>query len=426
MRSTSMVLVVCMAAASAPGVAWAQPAAPQPEARITLAEAIAQAVARNRDIAVSRRDVDITLGRLQQARRYPFNPELGVEGEAGRGVGREESDRRGVGGGKVGLSQVVEIRGQRGLRDRAAESEVARAEWSARDTERDVVAQTMAAFSELLVAQERLGLVRQALTLATGLRDSAKALVDAGDVPEIDLLRADVEVRRAANRVTQEDAAVQRSVRALALLIGAAPDAPLAAAGPLLFDPVPGTLEELLANARANRPDVRVAEAAIESARAGLRLVVAERFVPSLTVSASYGESLEFDSRSRLVLFGVSVPLPLWNRRDGDVRAAEADVARQEADRDRILARIDKEVTTAFQQFVAARRVVEDYVRQIVPAQEQNAQLIQQGYRLGQLRLTEALLAQRDLIDVRVAYLEALGAYNATRAELQKAAGVRP
>lgn len=424
---TSIVLVVCAATASGIATAAAQPGAPPPDARITVADAITQALARNRDLAVSRRDIDVGRGRLQQARRYPFNPDLAVEGGAGRTVGREpEPERRGVGGGKVGLSQVVEIRGQRGLRVRGAESEVARAEWSARETERDVVAQTTTAFSELLVAQERLALVQQALALATGLRDTAKRLVDAGDVPEVDLLRAEVEVRRAANRVTQEEAGVQRAVRTLALLIGAAPDAPLVATGPLLLDPVPGNLDDLLASARVGRPDLKVAESAIESTRAALRLVRADRFLPALTLSASYSDALDFDGRTQLMLLGVSVPLPLWNRRDGDVRAAEAEIARQQAERDRVLARIDKEVTTAFQQFGAARRVAEDYLRQIVPAQEQNAKLIQEGYRLGQLRLTEALLAQRDLIDVRLAYLDALATYNATRVELQKSVGARP
>ena len=148
--------------------------------------------------------------------------------------------------------------------------------------------------------------------------------------------------------------------------------------------------------------------------------------MPSVTLSASYGEALDFDSRSRLALFGLSLPLPFWNRREGDLEAARADIAKQEAERERVLARIDKEVATAFRQFAAARQVVEDYVKQILPAQEQNVGLVEQGYRGGQLRLTEALLAQRDLIDVRTGYFEAIASYNAARVELERAAGARP
>ena len=416
--------IVCLIAAVAIGLASTTDAAAEP-IRITLAEALEQALARNRDLTVARREVDVGQGRLRQARRYPFNPLLVIEGEAGRAVGREESDRRGVGGGKIGLEQVIEVQGQRGHRVRGAEADLARTEWQARNAEREVIADTTRAFAELLVAQERALLAQDGLRLATRLRDVAKELVGAGDVPELDQLRAEVEVRRAANRVTREDALRQTTVRELALLTGTPAAAELTAAGPLLLDPLPGDLDSLIAQARAQRPDLKAAEAAVESARAAAALVRAERFLPSLTLSASYGEGLEFDSRSRLALFGVSIPLPLWNRRDGDVTAAEAEAAKQEAERDRLLARIDKEVVAAFHQFGAARQVVQDYLERIVPAQEENTRLVEHGYRLGQLRLGEALLAQRDLADARAAYLEAVAAYNAARAELGKATGQR-
>lgn len=422
-----LLLVACLVwltvgVLSAPAVA--QPATPgSPPIQLTLGEAISQALVRNRDLRVSRIDIDVSRGRLQQARRYPFNPELSLEGDAGRGVGREEPVRRAVGAGKVGLSQVIEVRGQREWRVRGAEADLLRSQWSARDAERDVVADVTLAFAELLIAQERITLAREALTLVESLRNAAKTLVDAGDVPELDLLRADVEVRRAENRLRLEETAAATIGRTLALLVGLPADVSPVATGSLLLDPVPGTLQEFLERARANRPDLKAAEAATTSARAALRLTAAERFFPSVTVSAGYAEALDFDARNRTALVGVSVPLPFWNRREGDIKAAEAEVAKQAAQRERLVAQIDKEVTTAFQQFAASQQMVERYLRQIVPAQQQTAKLVEDGYRLGQLRLTEALLAQRDFIEARTAYLEAIGAYNTARADLQKAAG---
>jgi cobalt-zinc-cadmium efflux system outer membrane protein len=179
-----------------------------------------------------------------------------------------------------------------------------------------------------------------------------------------------------------------------------------------------------MADARTTRPDLKVAEAAIESARAARALVEAERLVPSVTLSASYGDNLGFDSRTQVALFGLSIPLPFWNRRDGDLQAAQAEVARQETERVRVLARTDKEIVTAFRQFATALQVVEEYVRQIIPAQEQNVRLLEQGYRAGQLRLTDALLAQRDFIETRTAYLDAIASHNAAQIELQKVAAV--
>lgn len=427
-----LALAVCLtslAVAVMIGRAVAQPATSLSGAvQLTLAEAITQALARNRDLRVSRLDIEVSRGRLQQAQRYPFNPELSLGGSGGRVTAREEDggQRTGVSGGVIGLSQVVEIRGQRGVRMRGARADVLRAEWTARETERTVIADVTRAFAELLVAQERSTLARQTLALAERLRSTAKALVDAGDVPELDLLRADVEVRRAENRLRLDEAAAAAAIRTLALLIGARADVGLTATGPLLLEPVPGTLDELLDRARAGRPDLKAAEAAVEGARAGLRLTRTESFFPYVTVSGGYSEGVDVDGRGRTALLGVSIPLPFWNRREGDITAAAAQLAKQQADHERLLAQIDKEVTTAFRQFATAQQVLQVSLGQILPAQEQNTRLLEEGYRRGQLRLTEALLAQRDLIEGRIAYLDALANYNATRTDLLKAADVRP
>ena len=143
-------------------------------AGLTLVEAIDQAIARNRELAVARSEAAVSRGRLQQARIYPHNPELILEGEAGRGTGRENpalggNEKRDIWGGRIGIGQVVEIRGQRGLRTRLAEIETARAEWEVRDTEREVVTATMRAFSDLLLAQERVALTRELMGLITRL-----------------------------------------------------------------------------------------------------------------------------------------------------------------------------------------------------------------------------------------------------------------
>lgn len=392
---------------------------------IRLEEAARQALERNRELVVARREVDVVRGRLLQARRYPLNPELSIEGGGGRARGREEGERRGIGGGRAGLSQVIEIRGQRGLRVQGAEADLTRAEWALRDRERQVMAETTRAFTDLLIAQERLTLARELLELARELKETADRLVEAGEVPELDALRAAVEVRRATNRVTQDEAAVATAARALALLVGALSDVTMRASGPLLLPPPSEAVDDLLARAAAGRPDLRAVDAATEGARAALRLVQAERFVPAITVSGSYGEDLEFDARARTAILALSVPLPLWNQRDGDVKAAEAEVARLQADRERLRAEIAKDVATAHRQFVAATQVVEEYVRRILPEQDQAARLIREGYRQGEFRLTDALLAQRDLFEARNAYLEAIAAYNATRTDLQRAVGFR-
>ena len=419
----STILVVCLLMEGA-AVAGAQQ--PAPQTSLTFAEAITQGLARNRDLAVARFGVEVNRGKLQQARLYPFNPELLLDGDIGRGTLRDNGSEKSLAGGRIGFSQVLEVRGQRGLRTRVAELETVRAGWEVRDTEREVVAATMRAFSDLLLAQERLVLTREVVNLATQLKNTADDLVQAGAVPELDALRADVERRRVANRLTLEEVSVSTVARTLALLIGARPDTRLRVTGLLLFEPMKGTPEELSESARANRPDLKASEAALDSAGAAVRLVRAERFLPSVAVTASYSQVVEYESVNQRALLGISTPLPVLNRREGDLSAAEATVRREEAQRNRLLAQIEKEVSTAYEQFVAAQKVVGEFVTRIVPAQEKNARMIYEGYRLGEFRLTDALLAERDFFETRSAYLDAIAAYNTSLTEIYRATGLRP
>lgn len=396
---------------------------------LTLAEAIAQALTRNRDLPVARQEAAVTRGRLDQARRFPFNPEIVFEGDAGRGTGREadnSGEGRGLTGVRIGLSQVLEVRGQRGLRTQVAQQDASRAEWEVRDTEREIISDTMKAFSELLIAQERLLLTREVANLVTRLKETADDLARAGAVPELDSLRADVERRRVLNRLTLEETAVSAARRTLALLMGADPAVPPKVTGPLLFESTPVKLEDLLEFARANRPDLKAAEANLDGAIASRNLILAERFLPTVTLSISYSETAEFDAYNRRGILGISAPLPILNRRQGDVSAVEAAVRKQEAHRARLFARMEKEVATAAEQFAAARRVVEEFVARIVPAQEENVKMISEGYRLGEVRLTDALLAERDLFEIRSAYLESISAYNSALAEIYRSTGMKP
>jgi cobalt-zinc-cadmium efflux system outer membrane protein len=414
---------------SCPANSAAQEPRPKPSPGLTLAEAIAQALSQNRDLPVAREEAAITRGRLEQARRYPFNPEMIMEGEAGYGKGRDPEttgERRGLAGARIGLSQILEIRGQRALRTQVAQRDVARAEWEVRDTERETIADTMKAFSDLLIAQERLLLTREVAHLVTQLKETADELARSGAVPELDGLRADVERRRVLNRLTLEETAASTARRTLALIIGAEPTVPLKVTGPLLFEPVPAKSEDLIKFARSNRPDLKAVEAALEGAVTSRNLVSAERLFPTLTLSAFYSQTEEFDAYNRYGILGISAPLPIFNRRQGDVSAAEAAVRKHEAQRARLFARIEKEVATAAEQFAAARRVVEEFVARIMPAQEENVRIINEGYRLGEFRLTDALLAGRDLFETRSTYLEAISTYNSALAEIYRSTGMRP
>ena len=419
----SFVFVVSLAGAIA---VIAGPASGQAPAGLTLDQALAEALDRNPVLAVERNEVGIAAGALRQARVYPFNPELGLEGGAGRARLRDDATGRDIDSKSAGFSQAIPIRGQWGLRVRSAEAGLSRANAFVKDVERQVAGDVLRTFGDVLVGQERVALAREIVALTTEVRDTAAKLLEAGAVPQLDMLRASVELERAKNRRVSEERNLGTAQRDLALLLGRDPSAPVRAEGPLTF-PVPaGDLAALQREARANRPDRVAAQAAARVAAAELEVVKAERLFPEVRVGLRYDESRDFEAVNRSGLLTLSIPLPLFNRRQGDTERATAELRRQEAQVALIERRIEKDVASAWQQVAASAEVAGAYVSRILPEQDRNFRLLREGYNLGEFRITDVFVGQREFIDAREAHLAAVAELNAAIAELYRAINRRP
>lgn len=407
---------------------FASPLQAQEERPLTLHEAIALALKQNPELNVERRALDVAQGELLQARIYPFNPELNVE--PGFGRGRElENGRRGESrftrGVQIRLSQTVELKGQWGLRIRRAAANLEQVDWSVRDAERRVLARVARAFNEVLIAQERLKFAGEIVALNQELLRIAKELFEAGAVPRLDVLRAEVELRRAMNQQTAEARQLETAKKELALLLGQPPGFVIQVVGPLLYSPRETDLDRLRTLAFESRQDLKAAEAGVRVAEAELALVRAERVFPAMNASVRYEEDREVDSQDRRVVFGVSIPLPLINRKQGDLVSASAERERQTAAVDLTRARIEKEIRQAFDRFALSQKIVEEFVKRILPEQEENFKLVREGYELGQFRVTDVLVVQREFIEGRLGYLGAIAEFNTTVADLEEAVGGR-
>ena len=403
-------------------------AAAEPPVEVTVEQAVADALAQNPALAVERKDIQIAKGARRQAGIYPFNPELEGDGGAGRARNRIDPDeRRGTDTRSFGVSQTIWLKGQRGLRVRGAEAGLLRAQNLVQDAERQIVAETLKAYGDLMVSQERLTLAHDVLGVVRQLRAAAQQLFEADEVPQLDVLRAEVEVRKGENRLAAEERTVATAQRELALLMGRPVEQALRAVAPTPALPGPrGEIDALRRQAVIRRPDLNAALATVQAGRAEVELVKAERFLPELKVGLKYEESREFDAVNQRALLTLSVPLPLFNRRDGDLDRARAELAKQEAQVDLTRRRIEKEISTTVQQVEASRRIVDQYVQSILPQQERNFRLLREAYAIGQSRITDVFVGQREFIESRETYLDAVAALNAATAELYRALDGRP
>lgn len=393
------------------------------EGPLSLGEAVALALSNSPELAVERREIDVAKGELTKARVYPLNPELEVNPAYGSGKPRDFGKTVGTNAFDVTVSQTLQIKGQWGLRIEKAAADLDRTGWTVGDAERRIRAEVSRAFTDVLIAQERVKFFGEIVALNQELFNISQQLFEAGAVPRLDALRAEVELRRALNDRTAEERSLLAARKELNLLMGRPSDFVPQTVGLLLFSPGEIDLTRLKRTAMESRPDLKATRAGLQVAERELAIARAERFFPEVAFSVGYSNDLAIDGRDQRVLFGVAIPLPLFNRRQGEIETALGGRSRLTAAVTFVGARIDKEVAQAYERFVASQRIVEEFVKRIVPQQEENFRLLREGYEAGQFRLTDVLLVQREFIEGRLRYLDAASQYNLIAVELERAVG---
>ncbi len=393
------------------------------ERRLTLTEAISLAMAHNPALAVERYGMDIAGGEVTKAQIYPHNPELEVSPALGGDRHPSDPGLTFAYDTQVGVSQVVELRNQGAIRLRRAKALADQASWQVRAAERGVRVQVLRAFSAVLLSQRRLRLAGESVDLSRELLRVARELYEAGHVPRLDALRAEVEERLAVNEQTAAQRALTGLKRDLILLMGQPSDLPFEAVGSLAYDPLAIIERALAENALSVRPDVKAVEAGLQATEAETALVQAEQTFPAVNLSAHYEFSREAEARQHRAVLGLSVPLPVFNRREGDLEIAMARRSRQAARLDLVKATISAQVAQALERFRASRRIVEQFTRHILPQQQENFEMLREGYQLGQFTLTEVLVMQREFIQGRSRYLDAIAEFNAALVDLEAASG---
>lgn len=381
------VLTLLLAVASQSASAVEQPL-------LSLDSALDRAFANNPELAAARWEIDIAQGARQQAGLIP-NPVLSVDAEDTRRDSRTTS---------VKLSQALELGGKRGARIDVASrgQELAALELERRRNQ--LRADVLDAYYTALRAQERTQLAGRSLALAERGVAVAQGRVNAGKASPVEATRAQVqlaEVRLELNRGQMEQ---DNAYRRLAMVTGAAtsdfagvqeqPQALAALPAPAqLLGRLPETTE------------LRLAEQEVVQREASLGLEKAQR-IPDLDVSV--GSQYDASARERVNLVGLSMPLPLFNRNQGNVLSAarRADQARDLRNATEL--RLRTETRQALEQWNTARGEVQSFNQTILPAAQRAVDSATQGFEMGKFSFLDVLDAQRTLIGARTQYLAAL------------------
>ncbi|MGF6590658.1 TolC family protein [Pseudomonas sp. 2835] len=396
-------LLLAMLLLALPSLALAQ------EPVLTLESALQTARDNNPELAAARWGIDIAEGERRQAGVLP-NPELTWE---------VEDTRKGSQTTTVGVSQLFELGGKRGARLDVAGRD---AELAALELERQrnvLRAEVIAAFQAAAQAQEGLQLAEQSLRLSERALQVVQGRVRAGSASPVEATRAQVQLSEVRLEQGRAEQALTIAYQQLAAVTGAAR---------VQFSRVDGGLQAnndipsrtLLLDRLEQTADLRLARLQIDQREAALGLARSQR-IPDLTVSV--GSQYSETDRERINVVGLSVPIPLFDRNQGNVLAAarRADQARDQ--RNGAELRLRSEVVQALAQWSTAASEVQTFDRSILPSAQQALDAATRGFERGKFAFLDVLDAQRTLVAARLQYLQAQAQGSEARVRLERIFG---
>ena len=387
----------------------AVPAAAQvaPVGSLTLQVAIDRAMAANATIAAARLRGPINLANLAVARER-LNPEASIELE------RETPKEA------YGLAVPLELGGKRTRRIEVAQATISAGEAELAATIAQVRNDVRRAYFGQVVAEQRLMILREQRDISTRTLDTAQARLDAGDVPRLEVMQAQLALAAVENEATAAEGTAAAARASLNALLAQPLDSPTVLST-TVDDAAPLGTQPAVTLAEMASTELISIDRQIAAQRARLQLAQALR-VPDLTPTFTLTHRAEPDF-SYGWRAGAAITLPLFTTHRAGVLVEQTTLDQLMAQRQATLLRIQGEVTAASQRAQAQRDLFVRYRDQIIPQAMQVEGLAQDAYQLGQTGIGPLLLALQATRDVRLRSLDAIDQFQTALADLERAIG---
>ena len=364
----------------------------------TLPELERTALSNNPTISQARARIEAARGQCVQVGLLP-NPVVGFTANE---IGNE--DAAGQHGLFIGKQRITN--GKLCLRRKVAQQEIAVLQNELQAQRLRVLTDVRLAFYDLLIEQRRVELAKELERISLEAVKTISELLKNEEATRVELLQAEVEAETAKNGVeiakNNQDAAWRR----LASVIGT-PDEPLRTVeGELAASPILNW-DEAVQRLRSGSPEIARALAAVEKAKCATQLACAES-VPNFNWQA--GINYDFASDDPFASLQVSMPVPIHNWNQGNIRTARAEFSAAEQDVARIELDLQSRLAEAFRRYANGSQRAQRYTGQILPKARETLELVYVGYRAGEAQYPylSLLTAQRTLFNAELIHLDAI------------------
>ncbi len=361
----------------------------------TLEEFVALAERSHPRMLAARAAVEAARGKAVQARLYP-NPV--IAGFSPQMAG-PESQWSGT------VAQDLVTAGKLRLQQQAAIRDIQRAEYELIRARFDVLRGVRQSYYQLLVAQRRIEIYKLLLDIAKRSYEIGRQLAEAGEGTKADVLFWSIERDRAEVRILNATVFIETGRRELAAAIGL-PRVDIERLEADLFQELPNfDLKELQEAVVRSNAMPRAAEARIAGNQWALERAVVQP-IPNINLMGGYQRQVGIPAQDQ-GLAQVMMSVPLFDRNQGNIRAARAEIATARAD----LRMVELDLATQTAQAVAAyrtsQRLVDWYEEYILPKARETVTLTQTLYARGEVTFLSLLQAQKILTETELAYVDA-------------------
>jgi cobalt-zinc-cadmium efflux system outer membrane protein len=368
---------------------------PGSEPSFTLDALVSIAESSSPSLRQAAAEVESAQGKARQARLYP-NP---VANGGAMQLGGRDSQYFAM------LSQEIVTKHKLQLDQAAACREVFQAEYRFIKTRFALLTAVREGYYRILAGQKRVAILQQLVGIAQKSESAAQKLQDAGEGTRGDTLLFQIELAKAEVALQNAEVMLDAARRQLAASMGARD---------LELNHVDGDLRVSLSTFADQvlidgfvpyNADIMVAEQDVDRNRFLLQRARVEPF-PNVTVNAGYMRQLV--EPNNMGILDVSVPLPIWNKNQGNIYSAYANVSRATENVGVVQNDIARQMADGRGRYRAADQLVTRYEEKIIPMAKEGVQVIQQAFDQGQFDFLRLLQAQRALVESQLGYINAL------------------
>jgi outer membrane protein, heavy metal efflux system len=371
---------------------------------VTLASVPERVAQANPDLAAARFMIDEARARHLGAGRL-MNPELEFS------IRRMTEGREGEF--DIGLMQRFPLTARLRIEKAVSAAQIAAAVAEVADKQRMLVAEAQSMAVNILAMRAQIAIAENQATLADTVAEIALARAGAGE-SSIEAAQLQLEARRARSGILRMRASIAGMTESLKPMLGLSPPEPLEIAGALPPARMPAFVQP-----GDGRPDLQAAVHRVESAERSVDLSRARRWEDigaGIMVDQARVMDLPADLETEtMVGVRLSVPLPLWNRNQGEIAETTAARARAVAELEALRLKAQAEASSARKVMERLLPVLDESTGHLAPMAQQQIKLVRDGYSNNRASVQDVLRARDQLLMVEMSAIDALRDFHLAR-----------